>query len=201
MRTTAGTKASTWAATAVLLAGGMARAQATPKSVMVQMETSDGRDGGKATLTQKGKNVEVEADFKNLNPGVHAIHIHQNPKCDAPDFKTAGGHFNPAGKQHGIQNPQGHHAGDMPLNLNVGDDGMVKKSFTSKDISLDPKAPNSVFANGGTSLMVHSGADDMKTDPSGNAGGRESCGIISIKNASGKGGHAFTGSSEGPSNH
>jgi Cu-Zn family superoxide dismutase len=201
MRAVTRVKVSAWATAAVLLGSGMVQAQSTPKSVTVQMETSDGRDGGKATLMQSGKAVKVQADFKNLNPGVHAIHIHQNPKCDAPDFKTAGGHFNPTGKQHGIQNPQGHHAGDMPINLNVGDDGMVKKTFTTKDVTLDPKAANSVFANGGTSLMVHAGADDMKSDPAGNAGGREACGIISIKNASGKSGHGFTGSSEGRSNH
>ena len=195
------------AATAMMLGWGtLATAQdATaklPKAVTVQMETSDGRDGGKIVLVQERSDVKVEADLKSLNPGVHAIHFHQNPKCDAPDFKTAGGHFNPGGKQHGFQNPQGHHAGDMPINLNVGDDGMVKKAFTTKDITLDPKAPNSVFSNGGTSIMVHMQADDMKTDPSGNAGARESCGIVSLANASAKapGFHLFGGKAT-PSNH
>ena len=175
--------------------------QGMPKSVTVQMETSDGRDGGKAVLVQEKKDVKVEVNFKNLNPGTHAIHFHQYPKCDAPEFKTAGGHFNPAGKQHGIQNPQGHHAGDMPVNLVVGDDGAVKKDFTTTDLSLDPKAANSVFANGGTSIMVHSKEDDMKTDPSGNAGSRESCGIVNIANASTKspGFHIFNGN-RSPSN-
>ena len=189
----------------VLASAALAAAQdntaKAPKSVTVQMETSDGRDGGKIVLVQERSDVKVEADLKNLNPGVHAIHFHQNPKCDAPDFKTAGGHFNPAGKQHGIQNPQGHHAGDMPVNLNVGDDGLVSKAFTTKDITLDPKAPNSVFSNGGTSIMIHMQADDMKTDPSGNAGGREACGVVNIANASSKapGFHLFGGKAS-PSN-
>ncbi len=189
----------------VLAAGTCAWAQnapqGMPKSVTVQMETSDGRDGGKAVLVQEKKDVKVEVTFKNLAPGTHAIHIHQYPKCDAPEFKTAGGHLNPTGKQHGFQNPQGHHDGDMPVNLVVGDDGMVKKTFTTKDITLDPKAPNSVFANGGTSVMVHSKPDDMKTDPSGNAGSRESCGIINIANSSTKapGFHLFNGNNS-PSN-
>ncbi len=190
-----------WAA-GMLLLGCLAGAQSTPNRVTVQMETADGRDGGKATLISEKNDVKVDVDLKNLNPGVHAIHVHQFPRCDTPDFKTAGPHLNPGGKQHGIDNPQGHHAGDMPVNLNVGDDGMVKKTFTTKDISLDPKAPNSVFANGGTSLMIHDAADDMKTDPSGNAGGRESCGIINIKNAQGKPpGFRMPGGKATPSNH
>ncbi len=175
-----------WFAAAAVLGGAMAHAQAAPKMVTVQMETSAGQDGGKAILIGSKTGVKVEVDFKNLTPGEHAIHFHQNPKCDAPEFKTAGGHFNPTGKQHGIQNPQGHHAGDMPINLTVSDNGMVKKTFFTKDLTLDPKAANSVFANGGTSIMVHAGPDDMKTDPSGNAGARESCGIVSIKNGSDK---------------
>lgn len=185
----------------VLGTAGWAHAAGTPKSVTVQMETSDGRDGGQITLMRDGKGVKVQTDLRNLDPGVHAIHFHQYPKCDAPEFKSAGGHFNPFGKQHGLQNPQGHHAGDMPVNLNVGDDGRVKKTFTTKDITLDPKAQNSVFANGGTSIIVHKGQDDMKTDPSGNAGGRESCGIVSIKNISNSKGNVTNGEQVGPSNH
>ncbi len=195
-------RSGVWMAVAVCMATGLAQGQGkVPKQVTVQMETSDGRDGGQITLQQDGKSVKVEAVLKSLVPGVHAIHFHQYPKCDAPDFKSAGGHLNPGNKQHGIQNPQGHHAGDMPINLNVGDDGGVKKTFTTKDITLDPSKPNSVFANGGTSIMVHQAADDMKTDPSGNAGGREACGIVSIKNASDKSGPFTLGQGEGPSNH
>jgi Cu-Zn family superoxide dismutase len=178
-------KAAGVAVVALLMTTGITHAQKAPKSVLVQMETSAGQDAGKALLINESHGVKFEVEFKSLDPGTHGIHVHQVAKCDTPDFKSAGGHFNPGGKQHGMQNPQGHHAGDLP-NIVVGDDGMVKTSFFSKDLTLDPSKPNSVFANGGTSLMIHSGPDDMKTDPSGNSGSRAACGLITMDHASNK---------------
>jgi Cu-Zn family superoxide dismutase len=99
--------------------------------------------------------------------------------CDAPDFKTAGGHFNPASKKHGIENPMGHHNGDLPQNVTIAANGTGSATFHVDYLSLDPSASDSLFANGGTSIMVHEKADDMKTDPTGNAGNRIACGVIS----------------------
>lgn len=148
------------------------------EKVKVNMKTGDGRDAGTVTLKQVKEGVKVTAKLKNLPIGDHAIHVHEVAKCDGPDFKTAGPHLNPDGKKHGFKNPAGPHAGDMPLNLTVGADGTVDSSFLAKSITLDPGAPNSVFAHGGTSIVVHEKADDMMTDPSGASGNRIACGVV-----------------------
>jgi len=153
---------------------------APPKGALtVPLKTSDGKDAGTATFTPtKDNQLTIKVNFKNLPMGEHAVHIHEKPICQAPDFKSSGGHLNPESKQHGLQNPAGHHAGDLPQNVTVGGDGTGTATFKVNYLSLNPSAPDSLFANGGTSIMVHEKADDMKTDPTGNAGNRIACGVI-----------------------
>ena len=148
------------------------------KEIKVSLINSQGQPAGTAVLKQKKDGVQVKISVENIPFGQHGVHIHQNPVCEAPDFKTAGGHFNPDAKQHGFQNPMGHHAGDTPTNLSVEEDHRGSATWTLTAVTLQPGAPNSLLSNGGTSIMVHEKADDMKTDPSGNSGNRIACGVI-----------------------
>lgn len=154
------------------------QANGAPKEVKVKLTNSAGQPAGTVTFKQVRNGVKMTVKLENIPFGEHAVHIHQNAVCDAPDFHGAGGHFNPTGKQHGFQNPAGHHAGDLPGNVSVGEDHRGEATFVLKDISMDPNLPNSIFANGGTSVVVHEHADDQKTDPSGNSGNRIACGVV-----------------------
>jgi Cu-Zn family superoxide dismutase len=97
-------------------------------------------------------------------------------KCDPPDFKSAGPHFNPDNKKHGSKNPDGPHAGDLP-NFDVGPDGTAKVSVVAPNVTLGD-GPNSLFHPEGTALVIHEKADDYMTDPAGNAGARIACGVV-----------------------
>jgi Cu-Zn family superoxide dismutase len=159
----------------------VASTTAAAKGVKVELKDAQGNSIGTAKIEPIISGVEVKLDLHGLPPGEHGIHFHQNPKCDPPDFKSAGPHFNPEKHQHGLQNPLGHHAGDM-LNITAGSNGKVKTEVSDNDVTLGPVSdPHSLFANGGTALMIHAKADDMKTDPSGNSGDRIACGVIQGK--------------------
>lgn len=148
------------------------------KEIKVSLANAQGQPAGTAVLKQKKNGVQVKVSLVNTPFGDHGVHIHQNATCEAPDFKTAGGHFNPDSKQHGFQNPMGHHAGDTPGNVMVGEDHTGSATWTLTAVTLQPGAANSLLSKGGTSIIVHEKADDMKTDPSGGSGNRIACGVI-----------------------
>ncbi len=182
MRLTLAVSVSAFCLFAFTVPTGIVRAQsaskpATLKALTVPIKTSTGQDAGNATFKESkdGKQLSITVKLKNLPVGEHAVHIHANPVCDAPAFTTAGGHFNPDAKQHGAMNPMGHHAGDMPQNFTIGEKHTGEFTFKVDYLTLAPGDPTSVL---GHSIMVHEKADDMKTDPTGNAGNRIACGVI-----------------------
>ncbi len=144
------------------------------------LRDAQGKEIGTATLTPAHGGVRVTVSVTGIPPGLHGLHVHAVGKCEGPGFQSAGGHFNPAGKEHGLDNPRGSHAGDMP-NLSVGADGGGRGEFLAHGASLDG-GPGSLFPEGGTAVVLHAAADDMKSDPAGNAGARIACGVVTRRN-------------------
>jgi superoxide dismutase, Cu-Zn family len=134
----------------------------------VELKNAQGQSVGTASLTPaKDGGVAVALDLKNMTPGRHALHFHQTPSCEGPAFTSAGGHYNPENKKHGLQNPEGPHAGDMN-NFTILKDGTAKATVIAPHMKMGVAA----------ALVVHAGVDDLKTDPAGNAGDRVACGVV-----------------------
>jgi Cu-Zn family superoxide dismutase len=163
------------AASAALLIGIFA-SPALAQSAKAGLKDTSGKDVGSAELTQTPAGVLIKLTVKGLPPGDHAFHIHAVGKCEPP-FESAGPHFNPANKKHGLMAADGPHSGDMP-NLHIPASGELAVEVLNTNVSLDKGKPNSVLDTDGSTIIVHAGVDDYKTDPTGNAGGRISCGVI-----------------------
>ena len=154
-------------------------AEGTPQTAQAVLYDAQGKEIGNAALSEKnccGGGVQIILKVHDFTPGTHAFHIHEVGKCEPPDFKSAGGHFNPHGKKHGLKNPEGAHAGDLQ-NLVVGSDGTAGQEWTASGVTLG-EGQTSLFDSNGSSLVIHANADDEVTDPAGNAGTRIACGAI-----------------------
>lgn len=146
--------------------------EAFAKATLLQ---SNGTLAGQVLLTRIGKKARLTVALAGLTPGQHGLHLHTTGRCDAPDFATAGGHLNPGSRQHGTANPAGSHLGDLP-NLLVASDGTGAASVDLAGTPADLLA--AIFDADGTAIVVHAGADDYRTDPSGNSGARIACGVL-----------------------
>jgi Cu-Zn family superoxide dismutase len=159
-----------------LLCATAAFGQGAVQSAHADIVNGQGQKIGTARFMATDAGVRIELEVSQLPPGTHGIHIHAVGKCEGPAFTTAGGHLNPDMKKHGKDNPDGPHVGDL-MNIEVGMDGTAKTSLMSTSVTLGGE-DNSLFHDGGTSIVIHEKADDYKTDPAGNSGARIACGVI-----------------------
>lgn len=160
---------------------GMALSMAAPvasatASATATLKDAAGKEVGSARLVQQEDGIALTVSAKGLTPGAHGTHVHMTGTCEALDFKSAGGHWNPTDAHHGLENPQGHHAGDLP-NMTVQPDGTGELSFSIAGARLSGDG-NVLLDADGAAIVIHAGPDDMKSDPAGNSGGRVACGVI-----------------------
>lgn len=160
-------------ALAILLAAAI---PAAAQSAHADIMNASGQKIGEAKFHQTKEGVNISINVSQIPPGTHGVHLHAAGQCIAPDFKTAGAHFNPDNKQHGAKNPNGAHNGDLG-NITANAEGKSKASFTDSHVTLGD-GPNSLFPTSGTSIVIHAQPDDETTDPTGNSGSRFACGVI-----------------------
>jgi len=184
-------KIAAWTITAGLVLAGCATATDGPATsasagasgggggpiAYAQLRDKDGAVKGRATARPMGDGVHIEGALEGLAPGTYAVHVHAVGVCTPPDFASAGPHWNPEGRQHGAQNPAGPHKGDLP-NVTIGANGRGKVSAHVMGVTMTG-GPNAMLDADGAALVVHAGVDDYRTDPTGNAGGRQACGAFS----------------------
>lgn len=142
----------------------------------VALMSPSGEQIGTVAYLQEPSGMQLRISVEGLAPGIHAVHLHTIGACEAPDFSSAGGHWNPMGKQHGRDNPDGAHLGDL-ANMNVGEDGTGSATYMVAGVSFAGVEP-AMSDGDGTALVIHEGADDYVTDPTGEAGGRAACAVL-----------------------
>ncbi len=169
-------KAAMVAVSVALLAGCASMTAGPRASATADLRNAIGQPVGTARLEEVGSGVHMVLEMTGMPPGEHAVHVHAVGRCEPPAFASAGPHFNPGGRHHGLLNPEGPHAGDLP-NITIGSDGRGRMETMNERVTLSAGA-NSLLDADGSALVVHAAADDFKTDPAGNAGARIACGVI-----------------------
>ena len=166
------------ASVALLMLAGCASmsTSASGTTALAELRNVGGQPVGTATLTQVDDVVRIVIEAQGLPAGIKGLHIHEIGACDGPTFSSAGGHFNPLGKQHGSLNPQGAHAGDL-ASITIGADGKGRMETTTPLITL-ATGSTSLFDADGSALVIHAAPDDFRTDPTGNSGARIACGVV-----------------------
>jgi Cu-Zn family superoxide dismutase len=142
------------------------------KAVAAVNPTEGNKVRGVVTFTQVGASVKVTAHIEGLTPGKHGFHIHEWGDCSSKDGSAAGGHFNPANAPHASPEATERHAGDMG-NIEADQNGVARLEYNDPVMKMN--GPGSIIGRG---LIVHANPDDLKTQPTGNAGGRLACGVI-----------------------
>jgi superoxide dismutase, Cu-Zn family len=164
------------AAALVLASPASAEDKASPaRKAQAVLRDASGKEVGTAIFSTTPSGALLDLNLTAIPPGVHAVHVHAVGKCDGPDFKSAGPHFNPDQTKHGILSPEGPHAGDLP-NLHVPADGKLEVEILDPVVTLSQEA--ALLDADGSSIVIHAGPDDYTTDPAGNSGDRIACGVI-----------------------
>jgi len=162
-----------WCASALAAALALSTPAFAVDRATAVLKDANGKEVGKVTIIAVPTGVLLDADLTAVPPGDHAFHIHAIGKCEPPDFKSAGGHFNPEEDKHGLMNEAGPHAGDLP-NIHVPENGKLHIEVLNQRVSLS----DGLLDDDGSAIVIHQRPDDYKTDPAGNAGPRIACGVI-----------------------
>lgn len=150
----------------------------TPLTARAELIDSAGAPIGEVTLTETPANgVLIQLRARGLAPGAHAFHIHETGRCDTPSFQSAGGHYDPHGRSHGLLHEEGMHGGDL-LNLEVPESGAVEAERLAQDVTLEDGAEGTLFDEDDSAIVIHAGADDYRSQPAGDAGARVACGVV-----------------------
>jgi Cu-Zn family superoxide dismutase len=152
------------------------RASEPSQMAWAELKNASGESVGSAVLRQEDGRVRIVVQAGGLTPGRHGIHVHAVGQCEPPTFQSAGGHYNPLGKKHGLENPAGPHGGDLP-DLEADANGRTEYVAVTDRLTLG-NGPTSIFDVDGSAVVIHEKADDQRTDPSGNSGDRVLCGRL-----------------------